>query len=220
MKKKILICAALMATVVVGCASNRKESSSAAKKSSKMTTTTAASDTSSQKPLETTPEQSSAETTTVSAVSEQETENVTENISSRSSIYDDKIGLLSSIDELKLHDVDGNNTSFEFYYDGETYTAQYTPDNWKIVDSYKIRNSADMLLICEALIEINPLHGRDMVSYRVPEEMVDEWMQHNLAYDMFKDNAALRARAKDVDLNPDDQGKNIIEKYMEIADLF
>ena len=44
-------------------------------------------------------------------------------------------------------------------------------------------------------------------------------MQHNLAYEIFYENAALRARAKDVDLNPDDQGKNIIEKYAEIAGL-
>ncbi len=140
-------------------------------------------------------------------------------IKERTSIYEKTPGVLESTDDLGLRNTDGEGSEYEFDYDGEVFTAVYTPDNWKIVDSYKITNSADMLLICQALIDENPLHGRDMVSFRVPEDMVDEWMQHNLAYKMFYDNPALRARAKDVDLNPDDQGKNIIEKYAEIAGL-
>ena len=214
MKKELMICAALLATVVVGCAANRKDSSSEIAESSKETSAASQSET------ETSSQTESGESTNLTEQVTSMTTPEDETTTSRKSIYDNKTGLLSSVDELNLHDVDGNNTNFEFTYDSETYTAQYTPDNWKIVNSYKIRNSADMLLICEALIEINPLHGRDMVSYRVPEDMVDEWMQHNLAYDMFEDNDMLRARAKDVDLNPEDQGKNIIEKYMEISDLF
>ena len=158
-------------------------------------------------------------TTTTAAASENDLSVSQKETKERKSIYDNTLGLLGSIDDLNFRNTDGENSEYQFDYNGEVFTAIYTPDNWKIVDSYKITNSADMLLICQALIDENPLHGRDMVSYRVPDDMVDEWMQHNLAYEIFYENAALRARAKDVDLNPDDQGKNIIEKYAEIAGL-
>ena len=213
MKTIIIICAVLLASLASGCAENKKESSSVSETSKNATTTAISAEKNDSSELV------KPETTTLTEQVISDKASEYEDSSSRDSIYDHKEGSLSSVEDLDLHDIDGNNTNFEFTYEGETYNAQYTPDNWKIIDSYKIRNSADMLLICQALIDINPLHGKDMVSYRVPDDMVDEWMQHNLAYDIFEDNELLRARAKDVDLNPEDQGKNIIEKYMEIADL-
>lgn len=124
-------------------------------------------------------------------------------------------GILSSSKDIELHDIDGGNTSFEFTYDKTVFEAFYTYDNWKIVDSYRITNTADMEIICQALIEVNPIHGKDMVSYRTAEDMAYEWDQHNLAYEILSEDSPWRENAKDVDLNPDDQGKSILDFYLD-----
>ncbi len=51
----------------------------------------------------------------------------------------------------------------DMLYGGTAYSAQYSPDNWEIKDSYRITNAMDMALICQALINEHPIHGRDMV---------------------------------------------------------
>ena len=122
-------------------------------------------------------------------------------------------GILKSADDLGLYDIDGENVSFAFTYGDETFYAYYTPENWKIVDSYKINSMADMLIICQALIDIHPLHGNDGESYRTPKDMAYEWIQHNIAYKLLPDNDPWKYNAKDVDLNPADQGKSIYEMY-------
>ena len=122
-------------------------------------------------------------------------------------------GILDPDEGIILTDTDGGGMTYTFEYGDETYYAIYSPDNWKIVDSYKITSKADMLVICQALTDIYPLHGSDMTSYRVPEDMAYEWIQHNIAYTLLPDGDRWKENAKDVDLNPSDQNKNIFEMY-------
>lgn len=116
-------------------------------------------------------------------------------------------------DSIEIRDIDGKKTNYSFIYNDETYTAIYTSDNWKIVDSYKITNTDDIKIICNKLIEIHKIHGKDMTSYRTPEDMTYEWLQHNIVYQLLPNNHKFKDNAKDVDLDPKDQGKNMIEIY-------
>ena len=124
-------------------------------------------------------------------------------------------GLISSPEEFEIYDVNGNGTEYEFKYDGQFFEAEYTaePENWKIIDSYKITDRSDMEIICKALSDFHPIHGSDYTSYRTPEDMAYEWEQHNLAYQLLPSGNSWRENAKDVDLDPEDQGKNIYELY-------
>lgn len=117
----------------------------------------------------------------------------------------------AEVEELEIIDL-GNNT-YEFEYNNEIFTAIYTEDNWKIIDSYKIDNTDDIMIICQKLINIHPVHGEDMVSYRTAEDMTFEWVQHNLAYKFLPEGNTWKESAKDVDLNPADQGKTADEIY-------
>lgn len=116
-------------------------------------------------------------------------------------------------DDLEIIDTDGKSKNYSFIYKNETYYAVYTTDNWKIIDSYKITNTQDIIVICSKLIEIHQVHGKDMVSYRTPEDMAYEWLQHNIAYQVLPDDNPWKDNAKDVDLDPKDQGKNLAEIY-------
>ena len=117
--------------------------------------------------------------------------------------------ILHSAEELDLYQ-DGDTVYFT--YDGQSFVAEYTPDNWTVYDSYRVRNSKDMEIICAALSEIYPVHGRDMVSYRTAEDMAYEWLQHNIAYE-FLPESSYKQSAKDVDLDPADQGKSLEELF-------
>lgn len=117
------------------------------------------------------------------------------------------------IEKIIINDIDGNGTNYEFIYNNEIFKVTYTYDNWKIYNSYKIRNQNDIKKICQALIDIHPIHGKDMVSYRTATDMAYEWLQHNIAYDILPSNNKWRENAKDVDLDPNDQGKNLKEIY-------
>ena len=116
---------------------------------------------------------------------------------------------IKSYKQLNLTDVDGKKNNYCFTYNNEIYKAKYKKDNWKIIDSYKITNKKDMEIICQALIKIHPIHGKDGVSYRTVEDLVDEWVIHNKAYNILPENSQWKANAKDVDLDPDDQGKTL-----------
>ena len=118
-----------------------------------------------------------------------------------------------TVKKIELHDLDGQNTNFSFQYNGKTYTAKYTKDNWKIVDSYTINKKEDMEVICEALIDIHPIHGKDMVAYRTSDDMVTEWKLHNYIYNMLPEDSRWKNNAKDVDFNPQDQGLSLEEMY-------
>ena len=151
------------------------------------------------------------ETQTEPAETETETETVTEPPAPEIETDGD---LLSSPEDIGLTDIDGGNTNFEFTYAGEVFTAQYTPDNWKIIDSYRIVNTNDMKIICRALIEVNPIHGSDMQSYRTAEDLAYEWTQHNIAYELLPEDSEWKSHAKDVDLNPEDQDKGLYELFL------
>ena len=116
-------------------------------------------------------------------------------------------------ESVKLNDTDGSGTKYTFTYQGQTFTAEFTvnpgdkKENWRIYDSYLIRSRADMVMICSELIKLHGVHGRDMVSWRTAEDMADEWQIHNTAYDFLPDGNK-REHAKDVDFDPDDQGKS------------
>ena len=124
-----------------------------------------------------------------------------------------KAATLSSADQLNFSDVDGSGQNFAFTYNGESFTAQYTEDNWKILDSWRIQNTGDMEQICEALLEIHEIPGNNGNMARTARDMAFEWMQHNFAYEHLPEEHPWRQNAKDVDLDPKDQGKTFIEIY-------
>ena len=116
---------------------------------------------------------------------------------------------LASSEELMLTDEDG--THFHFTYHDQLFRAEYMPDNWKIFDSYRITNNRDMIIICQALSDLHPIPSADHSGFRTAEDMAYEWHQHNLAYFLLPDEMKWKSNAKDVDLNPEDQGKNLID---------
>ncbi len=122
-------------------------------------------------------------------------------------------GILKSAADIELTDTDGNGKNYHFYYAGDDFTAIYTTDNWKVKDSYRVHSEADMIIICQALIDEHPVHGKDMESYRTAEDMAYEWEIHNMGYAFFTDDENLRNKAKDVDFDPKDQGLTIEEFY-------
>ncbi len=124
-------------------------------------------------------------------------------------------GLLTTTADLQLTDTDGSGKNYTFTYDGEEFRAKYTTDNWRIFDSYRINNESDMTIICQALIDEHPVHGSDMESYRTADDMVDEWVIHNMAYALLQEDDPLKSHAKDVDFDPKDQNKSFEEFYKD-----
>ncbi len=127
--------------------------------------------------------------------------------------YKEGDSYITSKEQIELKANDENGKKYSFIYNGEMYTAIYTKDNWQIKNSYKIKNKKDITLICQALIDIHPVHGKDLKSYRTAEDMMDEWVIHNIAYDYLPEGNSWKAHARDVDLNPADQGKSLKEMY-------
>ena len=133
-------------------------------------------------------------------------------------MYNEGESYITSKRQIELKDSNGKEKNYTFKYNGEKFIATYTKDNWHIDNSYKIRNKKDITNICEALIEKHPIHGADMKSYRTAEDMMYEWVQHNIAYDYLPDGNQWKKQAKDVDLNPADQGKSIEEMFQMRVD--
>lgn len=144
-----------------------------------------------------------------------DTDTASTDTSRQSSTGTSSTGILTSTEDINLHDIDGAGTNYEFTYNGETYSAVYTTDNWRIYNSYKIQDIGDIAIICQALIDIHPIHGSDMESYRTVEDMAYEWLQHNLAYEFLPDDDPLKSHARDVDLDPKDQNKSFEEIYKD-----
>ena len=119
------------------------------------------------------------------------------------------------MEEVALTDTDGEGTNYEFNYNGAMFEAIYTPDNWKIINSYRIEAQSDMVLICTALSNEHPIHSADMQGWRTPEDMAFEWEQHNLAFAMLGNDSPWKDSARDVDINPADQGKSLYELYQD-----
>ena len=70
-----------------------------------------------------------------------------------------------------------------------------------------------MAKICQALLDEHKIHGNDLMSYRTADDMVNEWVQHNIGYGFFPEGNEYKLRAKDVDFDPEDQNKGLIELY-------
>lgn len=114
---------------------------------------------------------------------------------------------------IELLDIDGNQTNYKFTYDGEEYIAWFKEDTWHIVDSYKITDEKAIAIICEVLMEEHKIPSSDRKSYREIDDLVYEWKQHNIIYEMLPNSSKWKNNAKDVDLDPDDQGKSFKELY-------
>ena len=124
-------------------------------------------------------------------------------------------GILTGTADINLTSADGGTKNYTFTYNGETFKAKHTADHWTIFDSYKINSKSDMMIICQALIDLYPVHGSDMVSYRTAEDMTFEWQQHNMGYIFLGEKSEWASHLKDVDFDPADQGKTFDEIYTD-----
>lgn len=122
-------------------------------------------------------------------------------------------GRLTSTADIGLTNYDGMGAKYYFTYKGEEFRTLYQNDCWTIYDSYKITDTHDMEIICQALIDVHPVHGKDLSSYRTAEDMAYEWEQHNLAYKYLPEDNAWRPSAANVDFDPEDQGRSFEEIY-------
>ena len=122
-------------------------------------------------------------------------------------------GELSSVDDVVLIPTDDYACGYVFSYGGEEFIAYFDTYSWRVYDSYKITNHSDIVTICQALINEHPVYGADWESWRTAEDMAYEWEQHNIAYKALPANSHWRDDAKDVDLDPYDQGKSFRELY-------
>ena len=207
MKKKI-ISAVILACLLTACGNNVTKND--------VTESSAKTEVPSVAEKKSSPE-SSAESVAESVQEETESsyaENIEDIVEEMNEEAEEEKGLLTSAEDIHLTDADGWETNYSFEYGGETYSAVYTPDNWKIIDSYRIINTNDMKIICRALIEVNPIHGSDMQSYRTAEDLAYEWTQHNIAYELLPEDSEWKSHAKDVDLNPEDQDKGLYELFL------
>jgi hypothetical protein len=122
-------------------------------------------------------------------------------------------GELSSVDDVALVPTGDYGCGYVFTYSGEEFTAYFDAYSWRVYDSYKITNHSDIVTICQALINEHPVYGADWESWRTADDMAYEWEQHNLAWQMLPANSHWRDDAKDVDLDPYDQGKSFRDLY-------
>ncbi len=123
-------------------------------------------------------------------------------------------GSLASADDLNLRR-NGSAYDYLFTYNGEDYRAVYITDTWKIYDSYKITNKHDMKIICQTLSDIYPVPSRDGTSVRTADDMAYEWDQHNKIYMIAPEGSRTKERTRNVDLDPEDQGKSYKDLYQE-----
>lgn len=123
----------------------------------------------------------------------------------------DSAGILQSPEDIGLQSADVYGTYYVFYYDDQEFWVYYEPDCWKVYDSYKITNLADITIICQALLNEHEVHGRDLESVRTAEDMAYEWQQHNLAYALAPKGSSWRESAQNVDLDPDEQNMSLQE---------
>ncbi|MBQ9868023.1 MAG: hypothetical protein IJM34_13475 [Lachnospiraceae bacterium] len=125
----------------------------------------------------------------------------------------ENVGILKTAEDIALTDTDGRGRNYRFVYGDEGFKAEFNKDTWKIVDSYRIINSDDMMIICEALLKEHPVYIGDSEEMRTPADMALEWTEHNMAYALLPDGSEWLSHAKDVDLDPYDVGKSFFEIY-------
>ena len=113
--------------------------------------------------------------------------------------------------KIELKQIDKGN--YTFIYKAEEYKVIYKNNTWKIINSYKIKDKEDIAIICKELIKEHPIKSKDRKGYRTIDDLVYEWLQHNILYEILPDDSKWKNHAKDVDLDPDDQGKTFKELY-------
>ena len=122
-------------------------------------------------------------------------------------------GILKSTSDINLRS--GGDGYYYFTYDGEDYRALYSSSTWTIYNSYRITNRKDITIICQALSDVHPVPSRDWQSYRTAEDMAYEWDQHNKIYLIAPKDGRTKERTRNVDLDPEDQGKTYEDYYRE-----
>ena len=85
--------------------------------------------------------------------------------------------------------------------------------SFRIYDSYRIRKNRDKREILRAMMDYNAAHPTDPAWQRTEDNLVLEWMEHNLAYRV----GFLRSRAANVDLDNHAEGKGALGYFMKSA---
>ena len=127
---------------------------------------------------------------------------------------DDDIGKTDSDVGVVLEDT-GDGSHYQFVCNGKVFDVVYTKDNWKVMNSCEITDKSDMYMICEALLAEHKIHGRDYQSYRTASDMVTEWHYHNFVYKFLSDDSKWKTDSKNVDFDPKDQNKSLVEFFEE-----
>ena len=99
---------------------------------------------------------------------------------------------------------------------GETvvYDDRYSENpSFRIYDSYRIRKNRDKREILRAMMDYNAAHPTDPAWQRTENNLVLEWMEHNLAYRV----GFLRSRAASVDLDNHAEGKGALGYFIKSA---
>jgi len=99
---------------------------------------------------------------------------------------------------------------------GETvvYDDRYSENpSFRIYDSYRIRKNRDKREILRAMMDYNAAHPTDPAWQRTENNLVLEWMEHNLAYRV----GFLRSRAASVDLDNHAEGKGALGYFIQSA---
>ena len=99
---------------------------------------------------------------------------------------------------------------------GETvvYDDRYSENpSFRIYDSYRIRKNRDKREILRAMMDYNAAHPTDPAWQRTVNNLVLEWMEHNLAYRV----GFLRSRAASVDLDNHAEGKGALGYFIQSA---
>ncbi len=99
---------------------------------------------------------------------------------------------------------------------GETvvYDDRYSENpSFRIYDSYRIPKNRDKREILRAMMDYNAAYPTDPAWQRTEDNLVLEWMEHNLAYRV----GFLRSRAASVDLDNHAEGKGALGYFMKSA---
>ena len=99
---------------------------------------------------------------------------------------------------------------------GETvvYDDRYSENSsFRIYDSYRIRKNRDKREILRAMMDYNAAYPTDPAWQRTENNLVLEWMEHNLAYRV----GFLRSRAANVDLDNHAEGKGALGYFIQSA---
>lgn len=94
------------------------------------------------------------------------------------------------------------------------YDDRYSENpSFRIYDSYRIRKNRDKREILRAMMDYNAAHPTDPAWQRTENNLVLEWMEHNLAYRV----GFLRSRAASVDLDNHAEGKGALGYFIQSA---